>query len=754
MTMKSTAKTLLLISFLQFANLLFAQTTVTGKVTDKKNPLIGVSITLKDTYDGATSDSSGKYSFKTTEKGEFILIATSVGYKPFEQKILLDGKGILTIDIILKEEVTELSAVVISAGTFEASDRKRAATVLDPIDIVTTASANGDVTGALKTLPGAQQVGETEGLFVRGGTAAETKIFIDGTLVNSFFQSTAPNIAGYGRFSPFLFKGTVFSTGGYSALYGQALSSALILESIDLPDRTSASLGLSVIGVNGGYQALSKNKKFSWGGTYAFTNLTPAFVLIRQKQDYSKMPDYHNADINFRIKTSAKGMIKYYAYFNKGRFDFTVNSIDTPGYLDRFALKNLNMYHNLSWKESIGKMWKMNVGFSYTNNEDNIISGLKDADKNDIMFTGFEGKKFDLDLNSNHFNAKMVLERRLKGLSALRFGGEYNYSDEKSVFTSYNGQKFPGRVKENIKSLFAESDIYITNDLAAKIGTRFEQSSLLDKTNMAPRLSLAYKLSKQAQASLAYGIFYQNPERRYLPSPNVLGFMKATHYIAQYMKISSLRTFRAEIFYKKYQDLIKTGFANGREGVAVNNNGFGDAKGFEFFWRDKKTIKNVDYWISYSFLDTKRDFLNFPYAITPNFAAKHTASLVVKKFVQAWKMQFNGAYNYASSRPYYNIRFDGNQYYFADRGMVQDYHNVSIAFNYLPSIGKPDTKNFAVYVLSISNAFNIKQVYGYQYSYNGLRKEQIVPPSRVFVYIGAFFSFGIDRSQESIDRLF
>ena len=61
----------------------------------------------------------------------------------------------------------------------------------------------------LKTLPGAQQVGETEGLFVRGGTAAETKIFIDGTLVNRFFYSSAPNIAGYGRFNPFLFKGTV-----------------------------------------------------------------------------------------------------------------------------------------------------------------------------------------------------------------------------------------------------------------------------------------------------------------------------------------------------------------------------------------------------------------------------------------------------------------------------------------------------------------------------------------------------------------
>jgi hypothetical protein len=752
--MRTFRPTLSLLLFIGIANLLSAQTTIMGKVSDKKNPLVAVSITLKDTYDGATSDSSGKYSFKTSEKGEFLLTASSVGYRPFEQKITLSGQGTMTIDIVLKEEVTELSAVVISAGTFEASDRKRAAAVLNSIDIVTTASANGDVTGALKTLPGAQQVGESEGLFVRGGTAAETKIFIDGTLVNNFFHSSTPNIASYGRFSPFLFKGTVFSTGGYSALYGQALSSALILESIDLPDRTSASLGLSVIGGNGGYQELSKNKKFSWGGAYAYTNLAPAFAVIKQKQEYSQVPEFHSGDANFRIKTSATGILKYYAYFSKSRLDFTVKSIDSVGYLDRFAVANFNMFHNLSWKEKLGKRWQVNAGLSYTNNKDDIGSGMKDMGKHEVILPGLEWKKFALDLDANYFNSKLVLERKLKGLSAIRFGGEYNYSDEKSVYTLYNGQKYPDRLKENIKSAFAEGDIYLTNALAAKIGTRFEQSSLLEKTNIAPRFSLAYKVSKHAQASLAYGVFYQNPERRYLPSPNDLVFMKATHYVAQFMKVTSLRTLRAEVFYKKYDNLVKTGFANGREGVAINNNGFGDAKGIEFFWRDKKTIKNVDFWVSYSFLDTKRDFLNFPYAITPNFAAKHTASVVMKKFVQAWRMQFNGAYNYASSRPYYDIRFDGAKYYFADMGKVQDYHNISVAFNYLPTVGKPNAKNFVVYVLSISNAFGIKQVYGYQYSYNGLRKEQIVPPSRVFVYIGAFFSFGIDRSQEAVDRLF
>lgn len=728
-----------------------AQVVVKGTVKDSKaNPIAGASISIKDSYDGATSDSSGRYSFKTFEKGAQVLVISFIGYKSYEQQIKVEN-GPITIDVVLKQEVTELTAVVLSAGTFEASDRKRAAAVLDPIDIVTTASANGDITGALKTLPGAQQVGESEGLFVRGGTAAETKTFIDGTLVNNFFFTSVPNIAQFGRFSPFLFKGTVFSTGGYSALYGQALSSALILESIDLPDQSSANLGFSVIGINGGYQHLAKNKMSSWGGSYSYTNLAPAFAIIKQRQDYSTAPAYHGADANFRIKTSKTGMLKYYGYYSNNELAFTTNSIDSLGYLDKFKIHNTNMYHNLSWKENLPNKWKIFLGTSYTNNTDDIDAGMQNTSKNDVLLSGLEFKKFGVDNEGNYFNGKLVLEKKLKGLSALRFGSEYNFSNDKVVYTAYDGNKYPATVKEQIKSLFAEGDLYATNDLAVKAGVRFEHSSILNKANIAPRLSLAYKLGKGTQASLAYGIFYQNPERRYLPSPNELAFMKATHYIAQFQRSLNQQTLRAELYYKKYDNLVKTGVIGFTE-AAINNNGFGDAKGFELFWRDKKTIKNFDYWISYSFLDTERDFLNFPFAITPNFAAKHTASFVTKKFVQKLKMNFNASYNYSSGRPYYNIGFDGTNYKFNDRGTVPDFHNVSFAINYLPKIGKTDAKSFAVYVLQVSNIFNIKQTFGYQYSYNGYRKEAIVPTSRMFVYIGAFISFGVDRSEEVINN--
>lgn len=727
----------------------FAQTTITGTATDAKgHSITGVSIALKDSYDGATTDSAGTFSFTTSETGQQVVTATAIGYKLFENPITLSG-GKQQLHLTLKEEITELKAVVISAGAFEASDRKKS-TVLNPIDIVTTASANADVTGALKTLPGAQQVGESEGLFVRGGTAAETKTFIDGTLVNNFFYSSVPGVAQRGRFSPFIFKGTVFSTGGYSALYGQALSSAVILESIDLPEQSSANVGISVIGASGGFQQLAKNKKSSWGVDYGYTNLWPAFQVFKQKQDYFKEPVFHTADANFRIKTSATGMLKYYGYLSANDLGFRTPSIDTLGYTDVFSLANFNMYHNLSYRESLGNGWKINLGTSYTTNRDKIVSDLENGDGVKETVPYLEFKNFYLHAKSQYANAKAVVEKRLAGLSVLRFGSEYNYTHEQPAYTLYNGEQLTSFIREKTTAVFAESDIYLTNNLAAKLGARAEHSSFLQKWNAAPRLSLAYKLREGSQASVAYGEFYQNPETRYLPALAPLTFARATHYIAQYQRMANDRTLRAEMFYKKYHHLLKTDVQDSRE-QAAGAFGFGNARGFELFWRDRKSVKGVDYWISYSYLDTKRNFLNYPYAIQPPFAAKHTASVVVKKFVQPWKTQFNAAYNFATGRPYYFIENTSTGFKFSAQGTAPDYHNISFSLNYLPSLGKADSKNFIVYVLSVSNVFGFDQTYTYKYSYNGLRKEAVSAPARRFVFIGAFFSFGVDRSQDVIN---
>jgi vitamin B12 transporter len=182
-------KFLLICSFLCFTmvNSLNAQTLIKGKVrTPKGKPVPGASIALKDSYDGATSDSLGNFEFETTEKGAWLIQVSAIGFKQLEQPLEIGNQSI-TLDLVLREAVDELKAVVVTAGSFEASDAKRT-TVLSAMDVVTTASANADVTGAIRTLPGTQQVGEKEGLFVRGGSGEEARVFIDGTLVNNGFH--------------------------------------------------------------------------------------------------------------------------------------------------------------------------------------------------------------------------------------------------------------------------------------------------------------------------------------------------------------------------------------------------------------------------------------------------------------------------------------------------------------------------------------------------------------------------------------
>ncbi len=739
---------------LLFSLSVFSQTTVSGKVTDNKNkPLQGASITIVDSYDGATSAADGSFSFSTTEKGKHIIEVTLTGYSTFNTTIELTGKAI-TVTATIKESITELNAVVITAGSFEASDKKKG-TVLSSLDIVTTASANADITGALKTLPGTQQVGESEGLFVRGGTATESKIFIDGQLVNNFFYSSLPGLATRGRFNPFLFKGTIFSTGGYSALYGQALSSALVLESNDLPEKTEASVDISILSLGGGIQKLSKDKKSSWGITYGHTNLALAFKLIKQSPDFFKTPVYHTADANFRIKTKG-GIIKYYGYGSANKLGFRNKDIDSSNLRNSFNLQNLNTFNNVTWVERIGNGWKLQTGISYSTNKDEIENTLiNDADQKVITPQPYAFKNFDLESKGGYAQGRIVGEKRIQGLNTIRLGMDHFYSRESLTYTLYDGNKFKDTVSDNLTAAFAETDVYLNKNLAAKIGVRGEYTSLLDKYNFAPRISLAYKIKNQGQASFAYGIFYQNPERRYLPTTTPdLAFSKATHYILQYQKFKNDRIFRTEVFYKDYNNLYKTGINAVGQNSAINNNGKGYAQGVEVFWRDKKSIKNLDYWVSYSYLDTKRDYLNFPTTMTPNFAAKHTASLVMKKFILPIKTGFNASYSFATGRPYYNLKYDNNtnKTIVADMGKTINYNSLGFSVNYLPNLGKKDAKVFSVVVLSVTNILGQNQIFGYNYGAINNTKEAIRPPSKSFVFVGWFLSFGVDRTNNVINN--
>ena len=725
----------------------FSQVKISGKVSYRSKGIQNVNVILKNTYDGATTDSQGNFSFETTEKGNFILVFAHPKYVEAEKNIKIESENIVQ-NAELKEQVSEIEAVVISAGSIEASDKKRATALLTPIDIYTTAGADGEITRALTYLPGVQKVGETEGLFIRGGTGTESKIFMDGSLINNFFSQSVPGIAGRDRFNTSIFKGNVFSSGGYSALYGQALSGILLLESVDLPDQSSSQIGVSPIFLTAGFQKLTNNKSASFGASAGYSMLSLMQEVFDFNTDFEKAPQGFGGDLNFRMKTKSGGFLKYYGTIDTNSMRVKYPSLEPEYDFAKVDLKGKNTYHNISYRQKFGA-YLVNIATSYSYN----ASRMQFSTENNQIQT----ENTELENAGHYSNFKTVVERKINKISAIRGGVELNNSDETMNFVEVNKN-----YNDLLSAAFLEMDLGFSNHFSAKLGVRGEHSSYLKQGNIAPRAAIAYRFAQDWTTNIAYGIFYQNPESKYINYPAKLNFQKSQHYIWQIQKSANNRTLRMEAFYKKYDDLIKTRFLvenfyqNQLVESAVNNNGNGFAKGIEMFWRDKKTFKNIDYWISYSYLDSKRDFLNYPMSLQPSFASEHTLSVVAKRFFPELKTGLNLSYTFAKGRPYYDIATQQNGSDFVNvirhEGSVKDYNSLNLSVNYLPNLGKKDAKAFTVLVLSVSNVLGNKNVYGYNFSNDGLRSSALVPPINTFVFLGAFISFGIDRTEDAINN--
>ena len=681
----------------------FCQTLISGKVSTKEGSLPGANVYLEGTYDGTSTNANGEFSFKTSKTGKVLLKASFIGYETFSKEINLAGQPV-KLEIRLEEAFNKLNAVTITAGTFEAGDKKQA-NILTPLDMVTTAGAQGDVFGALQSLPGTTTNGESGKLFVKGGDSEESQTYIDGSLVLAPYSSSAPNMSVRGRFNPFMFKGTIFSTGGYSAEYGQALSSVLLLNTNDMP--TEDQLDLSIMSVGLGVAGTKMWKTGAATATLSYNNLGPYMLLIPQNYNWVRYPSNSEGAVSIRQKTGKTGMLKLYSTYTNSRYTITQEDLNQPGKLNDYALKNDNYFVNASWKSNLGLNWSIATAASYTSNKDNV---------------GYDTIKFDKLLSGAH--VKNVLSHHFSDMISLRLGAEF--------FTRTYSQKYLGSVfsfanhyTNNTVSGFAEAEIYASEKFVTRLGTRFEYSDYLHRANLVPRVSAAYKITTSSQFSAAYGWFYQDPTDDYLLYTSNLDYERADHYTFSYQVSKNDLTFRAELYYKDYKNLAKL---NNSEAfylpTSYSNTGNGYAKGIDIFWRDKKTIKNGDYWISYSYIDTKRDYRNYPATAIPGFASKHNLAIVYKHWFSGLRSYASANYKYSSPRVYNNP----NSNVFND-AHTKPYRSFDVSWSFL------FRQNIIMYA-AVTNVFGFKQGYGNTYA--------TMPDSEGF-YRSAPITQGADR---------
>ena len=709
-------KSITLLAAVLFSTIGFSQTKVRGVVRDDSGQGIPMAnVLIVDSYDGTTTAVDGSFEFTTAEKGERMLMVKFMGFKDYQQVVSL-SQTTVSVDITLKEQVNELNAITISAGAFTASDEARK-TVFRAVDIATTAGATADIAGALNTLPGTQKVGESGRLFVRGGDGNETKTFIDGLAVLDAYSPSAPNTPSRGRFLPFMFKGTSFSTGGYSAEFGQALSSALVLDSRDKTDVSRTDIGL--LSVGGDVAHTQAWESGSIAGKIQYTNIRPYFGMINQEIDWINAPVSIEGSTAFRQKIGENGMIKFFGNFNNSDFSLFNHSVDDYNEKTSFDLSNRYRYGNAFFKNAINSDWMIRGGASYTSINNDIISG-------DKKISDYE----------RGVHSKIVLDGSLSEQMELKSGVEIISREHTYDIAEVNRQQF----NETVTSAFTEAQIFATNSFVTRVGARGEYNSLNKTVAVDPRVSLAYKTGDNSQMSFAFGTFRQSAKNQFVRANHNLKQETAQHFILNYQRVEENKTFRVEGYYKTYDNLIKY------NQESLNNNGYGYARGIELFWRDNQSFSNTDYWISYSFLDTKRNYLNFSESSVPTFASQHNFSAVYKYFVKSLRSQLGWTYSFASGRPYNDpsdVRVNSRR--------TPAYHDLSFNWSYLP-------KPYLIIYFSCTNLTGHDNIFGYEYGnvlndtgdYN---RRAIRQPAPRFVFLGIFLTLSKEKSVNQLPTL-
>lgn len=712
--------TLLLFFICQFG---FSQHVISGKITDEKGKAISnANIFIEGTYDGDSSDENGNFSFQTSASGKQILTISFLNFETLQEEIVVEDFKQQTLK--LKESVNTLDAVTITAGMMESGDKTRVS-VLKPLDIVTTAGATGDIVGALLTLPGTQTVGEDGRLFVRGGEADEAQTYVDGLRVAQPYGATANNLPTRGRFSPFHFSGIAFSTGGYSAEYGEALSSVLLLNTIEEPTENRTDISLMSVGLG-----LSKTKKWeksSVSFNASYMNLAPYQWLVPQAVDWNKPYESVSGETVYRYKFN-NGTLKTYVAFDTSNFDLNQKNINQIEKM-RVDVKNNNLYVNSSYKGYFGSNYQLTTGLSY----------------------GYSQNKIGLDLDNvknseNAAHLKLKVRKKVSERFQISAGADYFITKFDEDFTENLGSTFSSGYTNNIAGIYSEADIFFSKNLALKAGIRGSYTDLFEETNVSPRVSLGYKISKNSQFSLAYGDFVQSPRQDYLKYSHQLESEKTTHYILNYQYNNNGKTFIAETYLKDYRDLVKYDTPVSQFDSQFNNNGSGFAKGLDLFWRDNTTIKNLEYWVSYSYIDTERDYKNYTKQVTPSFVADHSLSIVTKYWINDWRSQVGFTHSFNSGRPYNNP----NETVFMN-GKTKSYNNLSFNWAYLISQQK-------ILYVSVSNVLGTDNIFGYEYANNPdssgqFQRQAVTQPADRFFFVGFFWTISDNKKNNQLKNL-
>lgn len=470
--------------------------TIRGFVYLKESgePVLFTNVILKGTTMGIATDVNGFFSISKVPSGDYtLMVASMLGYDTLEQAVSVKAGEIATTKLYLTKSAVQLQGVEVSAEQ-EAKQTETGVSVnkIDPITIkkLPTVGGEPDLAQYLQVLPGVIFTGDQGGqLYIRGGSAVQNKVLLDGMIVYNPFHS----IGLFSVFDADIIRNADVYSGGFGAEYGGRISSIMDITTRDgNKRRVAGKLSANPFGAKALVEGpLGKFKEDSKQSASFIFSAKTSYLPTTSKLLYSYV-DPNGLPFSFSD------------YYGKVSLNSTNGS--------KLNLFGFNFNDKVSYKALQDMNWNSSGGganFLLVPNNSPILVDGNFAYSQYFIKLKPEGEKektskikgFNMKIGFTYFMGKNELNY---GVEVLGFRTDFD------LYNSVNRHISQQESTTEIGGYAKYKWVSKHKKLLLEPSFRFQYYASLANASPEPRMSLKWNITKSARLKLAAGMYSQN----------------------------------------------------------------------------------------------------------------------------------------------------------------------------------------------------------------------------------------------------
>jgi TonB-dependent receptor-like protein/carboxypeptidase-like protein len=693
---------------------------VSGVVVDRGGRVVEfATVAVRALKLGAAADEHGRFALELPP-GPATLAVAQLGYR--ETSVAVEVRdGLPPLRIVLEEQPVPLAEVTVTASTFPAEGRGKGATVRR-MDVYTTPGAAADLFQAVRALPGLNAPVEGAALYVRGGDPRETLVRLDGGVLGHPYHAEGASGGLFSILDTYMIKSASFSSGGFPARYGGVLSGVLDIETQDPLDLRTVSANLNMVGGGLSSSWALVPGRLSLVGSFSRSSPALLFRLYGSASEFESAPRGSSGFGRLIGRYSPQGQL---AFSWLEADDAVAVEAERLNATAVFRDRTRNRYLALHWRDVLAGRVALRAQ-----------AAMQRYDTH-WSFQDFGGRR-----------AERNLQGHLEGVWPIAAGHEITFGTNLRRFDTEITGLFPadstdwlpgapGRVHRthpvtDYPGFYVEDKMHVRGPLYAVLGGRLDFASQPGTWTADPRAALAWRLDEHQTLRVAGGRYHQlaDPEQLDPTYGNPeLRPLRADHAIVGYEWASDFGTVRVEGYRKSYRNLVTDDPA-----TFYANRGHGIAQGLDLLVQG--TLGPMSGWITYGWLDSRRQEGRAPFEAPSEHGVKHSVILVGRcRLSSAWEV--GARYHFRTGRPFTPIvgaSYDSARAiwrpieggYHEDR--LPDYNRLDVRATRLFSVpagwGLPASSVCVLYAEAL-NALGIRNVLDYVYSEDYSRRRSL-----------------------------